>query len=371
MSEEFGRVTCGTCGKTIKFPLARFGSVAKCPWCGELLRLVGRSAPPTRRDEAVSVRIGSAGRSRVSAHAGLAVGAIAGVAISAGCFWAWSSMTQDAKQIAIATDPTTGPHAPSLAQSQLQVTPERPTGDLSAVEATESPVDDAAGADKQIDVDPAVAGDPAPSVQPRRRLEPHADHPDIFVADTQYGRLLVRVVSPVVYLLRGSWYYSHDFIAEAAIRRDGEDAVFRNGFCSVRGEAVRIFIDQPSRGIRLHNVDHELNGIYTFTESGSLLINLTVGTEALSLPVLAVEVPFAEGDPAAALVEKYGLPVRKESFSVFWPNTEQVGPIIYSPEAGGPAAIGENWEFADLPGAVFSIQRGAIAEVGSQWPGSE
>ncbi|HBJ33492.1 MAG TPA: hypothetical protein DDZ51_01785 [Planctomycetaceae bacterium] len=36
---EFGRVTCGSCGKSIKFPAARLGSSGKCPSCSEIIRL--------------------------------------------------------------------------------------------------------------------------------------------------------------------------------------------------------------------------------------------------------------------------------------------------------------------------------------------
>ncbi len=39
MSDDFGRVSCGTCGKTIKFPPSKAGTVAKCPNCSEPLRL--------------------------------------------------------------------------------------------------------------------------------------------------------------------------------------------------------------------------------------------------------------------------------------------------------------------------------------------
>lgn len=46
MPDDLGRVTCGTCGKTIKFPLSKSGLVAKCPNCAEPLRLVAAEISP-------------------------------------------------------------------------------------------------------------------------------------------------------------------------------------------------------------------------------------------------------------------------------------------------------------------------------------
>lgn len=41
---EVGRVDCGTCGRTIKFPISREGATGNCPGCGELMRLVNSNA---------------------------------------------------------------------------------------------------------------------------------------------------------------------------------------------------------------------------------------------------------------------------------------------------------------------------------------
>ena len=56
MSElaEVGRVDCGTCGRTIKFPLSREGDTGNCPGCGELMRLVNANAVKVIQTQAIS-----------------------------------------------------------------------------------------------------------------------------------------------------------------------------------------------------------------------------------------------------------------------------------------------------------------------------
>jgi hypothetical protein len=210
----------------------------------------------------------------------------------------------------------------------------------------------------------AVGADPDRIVM----LPERADNPRVVAAETPYGTVLVQYNSPKVYLLENKPYLVGDFIELVAIENNNVVSYATDGFCVVNGEPVPITLQSLDANLNISNLKPDLSGIYMFSDPGIIEIGVDVGESRLRIPVEVVRLPFRSGSAAVELVKKYGLPSTKKAFSVFWPDTEQVDVIIYSPEAGGGAKIGEHWTFNELPGAIFSMQHGAIAEVGSALP---
>jgi len=173
---------------------------------------------------------------------------------------------------------------------------------------------------------------------------------------------------PKVYLLENERYLAVDFIESVAIENDSVVSYATDGFCVINGEPVPITLQSLDANLNMSHLKPDLSGLYSFNNPGKIEIGVDVGESRLRIPVDVVRVPFRSGGAAVELVQKYGLPSTKKPFSVFWPDTERVDVIIYSPTAGGGAKIGEHWTFNELPGAIFSIQQGAIAEVGSWLP---
>lgn len=205
----------------------------------------------------------------------------------------------------------------------------------------------------------------ADEAEERQTMSPHPEHPDVMNADTEHGRLLVRIESPIVYLPKGDWYNASNFVLSVAIRTPGGDKYLTSGFIEIDGKPVRVLLAKEDSPIHTKAVRPDLTGLYSFREPGEHAIKIDVGSDRLAIPIKVVELPFPKGIDAGDLVERYGLPSSKSSYGIFWPDTKKIGPIIYSPKAGGPAAVGEQWTFDKLPGAVFSIQQGTLTAVGS------
>ena len=207
------------------------------------------------------------------------------------------------------------------------------------------------------------------AAEPERILMvPEAEDACVLIAETPYGKVIAEIHSPNVYLLENEQYFPGDFITQVVIENAGASSRAENGICVVDGKPVKVTIESLSAELDLKYLKPDLTGLYIFDGEGMIDIGLNVGESRLRIPVELIRVPFKKGNTAIELVEKYGLPASKKPFSVFWPDTKTIDRIIYSPEAGKGAKIGEHWTFAKLPGAIFSIQNGAIAEIGSLLP---
>jgi len=203
-------------------------------------------------------------------------------------------------------------------------------------------------------------------------LPERADNPVVLAAETQYGTVLVRYHSPIVYLLQDEKYTVLNFIEGIAIENNNVISRASNGFCVVDGKPIAVTIDGDA-GLDLQNLNPDLIGHYTFDGAfaGVIHIGLNIGESRLQVPVELIRVPFKKGSTATELVDKYGLPTSQQPFYVEWPISKRIDQILYTPTVRETVFSGEHWTFKDLPGAIFSIQNGAIARIGSWMPFKE
>ncbi len=190
-----------------------------------------------------------------------------------------------------------------------------------------------------------------------------------FDAELDVGRIYVELRTTVIYKLKGSIAGMGEFIDVHRLEKNSpitlesiRGSKIKDGFFTVGGKVYRVVVSCSSPDITCPDT---LDGLFIFSKPGKYSIDLAVGDNKLSIPIRVEELPFAEDDPAAAVVEAFGEPKVANEFAVRWPDTKSIQGIIYSPTASESIIVGKHWTVEKLPGAFISIVDSKVYKVGS------
>jgi hypothetical protein len=188
------------------------------------------------------------------------------------------------------------------------------------------------------------------------------DMPNIFIAETSYGKFHSKIVSPILYLPKsGKLTVSGGFV-KTALTIDGKNVEQTNGYFDVKPNPIKVKAIE-SKG---YTIQPDMkNTVWIFDEVGTFDIAMAIGSEIVSIPIEVRQIPFEEGMDCDIVIKELGFPTRKTTHYVKWPSNEFVDGIFYSVSASESIISFEHWEYEKLPHCIFSVDDGKIRGVHS------
>lgn len=135
------------------------------------------------------------------------------------------------------------------------------------------------------------------------------------------------------------------------------------GYFEINNRPARIVITSESPEIATVSRKDDGSHIYTFIAGGIAHFAVKINEITTSVRVPVVELPISKGMAAGDVIDTIGLPTRKATHYISWPDSTWKDRILYSPEAGhGISAI--HYEYDKFPFAAIAIVDGSTTDVG-------
>lgn len=100
--------------------------------------------------------------------------------------------------------------------------------------------------------------------------------------------------------------------------------------------------------------------------AGNAVVSVECAGTRISIPIQVVATPFSvgygESDPKQ-IIATLGIPQRKQSHVVRWPQSEIIDQMYYGPDAGSQE-VGEHWEYDKLPGLAIRVIGSFVKDIG-------
>lgn len=209
-------------------------------------------------------------------------------------------------------------------------------------------------------------------------LDPSDTKSEFVVGD---ARLQVEIPSTIVYLPANRKYVPPDqgqtvggfvshsifsFMSHCVIGADGQRHYATAGFYRVDGKAQRIsFRSGDPATLEIFGTD----GIgFRFKRSGNVDVFIDLAGRSFKRNIRVVRIDVCEGDAAATVVEKFGLPDEDKEVFCSWPDVVTADTLSYSPSASSNIVIANHWRYRKWPGFVLSIISDRVHRVASARP---
>ncbi len=98
--------------------------------------------------------------------------------------------------------------------------------------------------------------------------------------------------------------------------------------------------------------------IYRPRSPGTTTVKFSIAGRTVSLPVIVQQLPISIGDSAENVIKTLGVPPKKSTVLISWPNTKTVHGIVYSDHLDDEICdyTAEHWLYPNkFPGAVIAV----------------
>ena len=170
---------------------------------------------------------------------------------------------------------------------------------------------------------------------------------------------------PQVFVLQGSPKTLFGFLT-ISYREAGKEQGATGGFLKVDGEVTKLTVDSLDDEVLSITQDERFaktNYVFRFSKGGIVGVKVTIGDRRVLIPLRVTELPVRKGTSVEEVIEKLGLPKKKEMVYCGWPDSKTEDSIFYNAEAGQTIAA-QHWEIEEHDVCILSMVDGNVYDVG-------
>ena len=185
--------------------------------------------------------------------------------------------------------------------------------------------------------------------------------PNSFEAETPYGKVVIEVTSPTIYLPQDKPDAIRRFFA-IGLLKGGKSVKEVGNFFATEPKPIKIgYADSPEYDIE----KFKTMSLLTFKKPGETMFKVELGELIINVPISVEKVPFKKGMTSDELIATLGIPEATHKFWVKWPTDRHVDTIFYTVTAGQSIRAIEHWMFDKYPNCMFAIENEAIIGIHS------
>lgn len=182
-----------------------------------------------------------------------------------------------------------------------------------------------------------------------------------FEAQTPYGKALIEVTSPTIYLPEDEPEKIKRFFA-VGLSKDGKSIPETGNFFATEPKPVKIgYADSTEYTVeRIKTLN-----LLTFKKIGKTMFAVELGDFVIHVPISVESVPFKKGMSSDELISTLGIPEATHKFWVEWPMDKHVDTIFYTVSADQSIRAIEHWMFDKYPYCMFAVENDFVIGIHS------
>lgn len=182
-----------------------------------------------------------------------------------------------------------------------------------------------------------------------------------FEAETPYGKVLIEVTSPIIYLPEDKPDPLRRFLAIGLVK-NGKSIPETGNFFATEPKPIKFGYANSSE----YSVERfKTLNLLTFTKPGKTMFCVELGDFVIHVPLSVESVPFKKGMSSDELISTLGIPEATHKFWVKWPTDKHVDTIFYTVTAGQSIRAIEHWMFDKYPNCMFAIENDSVIGIHS------